>query len=230
MQIYPSILETDVKSFNEQLDRVLPFFSHFQIDIADGLFVPNKTVQIEEITEHRTWSMEHGALISTKTFEFHLMVEDYITEIEKLKLLRKVINIRTVLIHKKSLPLDPSTPQPFAKGWVAQDDKGWNYGLVLNPEDDITTNWQVIKQFPIVQIMTVNPGFQGTPFLPETLDKIDELKHLGFTGKIILDGGINDKTLPLIMRRKFLPQAICPGSYFKTNVAKRLSLLKQICE
>ena len=49
MDIYPSILETTIEDFVAQYNRVSPFFDHFQIDIADGQFVANRTIQIEDI-------------------------------------------------------------------------------------------------------------------------------------------------------------------------------------
>ena len=103
-----------------------------------------------------------------------------------------------------------------------------NFGLVLNPEDDVAANWEIIKQFNAVQIMTIHPGAQGRPFLPEMLNKIDQIRGLGFSGQIMLDGGINDKTLPLIVSHPNKPDIVCPGSYFKEEVASRLTLLKKI--
>lgn len=217
MDIYPSILETNLPDFEKQFNNVLPFFDHFQIDIADGQFVTNRTVQIEKL-EGRNWKLEVG-----KTFEFHLMVKDYKKEIEKLERLKEKINITLVFIHLQAIALDPSTALRFA-----QDDGGWKYGLVFNPEDDISSNWSIIKQFSVIQLMTVEPGLQGEPFLPEVINKIDQLRRLGFSGQIILDGGINDKTLPLIVSRANKPDAVCPGSYFKKDVKNRLALLQQI--
>ena len=51
MQICPSILEPDADSLVTTINRLSPFYKYFQIDIADGIYVPNKTVQIEEFIE-----------------------------------------------------------------------------------------------------------------------------------------------------------------------------------
>ena len=61
--------------------------------------------------------------------------------------------------------------------------------------------------------MSVTPGVQGNPFLPNTLKKIEQLRILGYRFKIFLDGAVNDKTLPFINEQKFKPDVICPGSY-----------------
>lgn len=214
MDIYPSILETSIKDFETQLTQVAPYFSHFQIDIADGIFVPNKTVQIEEIVPVVSSQKIVGR---DKTFEFHLMVVDFEKQIEKLAQLEKFVDVNCILIHLHVLN---------TKYEILNTKYLW--GLVLNPEDSVVDNWQLITEFPIIQIMTIHPGFQGSPFLPETLNKIDQLRELGYTGKILLDGGINDKTAPTIMNRRHLPDIICPGSYFKKDVKKRLEILQEI--
>ena len=85
-----------------------------------------------------------------------------------------------------------------------------------------------IKDFPFIQLMTVYPGQQGAPFVPEVLDKITVLRKKGYSGKITLDGAMNDTTLPIILSKKYLPDAICPGSYFKQNPQTQLEKLQRI--
>ena len=215
MHIYPSILEKKIIDLSNKLDYLLPYFSHFQIDITDGKFVPNKTVQIQDIIS--TIEQFNNETIKQKSFEFHLMVNDYQSEIAKLDQLIKFVNITSVLIHLKSL----NTKYKILN-------TKYSIGLVLNPDDDVSANIETIMKFPTIQLMTVFPGRQGSPFVPEVLTKIDELRNLGFKGKIILDGSMNDQTLAAVMKRKYLPDAICPGSYFNTDVADRLKRLQQI--
>lgn len=214
MQIYPSILETSVDDFVKQFTNVLPYFDHFQIDITDGLFVPGKTAQIEDILENVSSFMLHA---SGKSFEFHLMVNDYEKEIEKINLLASSIHITRILVHVGSL---------HTKYKILNTK--YEYGIVLNPEDSVLDNWELIKQFETVQLMTVHPGTQGSPFVPEVLDKIAKLREKGYMGKILLDGAMNDKTLHIVLQQKYLPDAICPGSYFKEDVANRLNKLKKM--
>lgn len=226
MEIYPSILETNLDEFITTLKKLLPVFNHFQIDIADGIFVPNKTIQIEEIM-----SVVNGQLsnVKGKSYEFHLMVKDYEKEIAKLKHLKPL----SVLIHLRSIAklLNGSIAKKISRQFNNEAMKQWQYGLVLSPDDEVQKNYPIISQFPIIQIMTVNPGRQGSPFLPQELKKINELREAGFKGKIILDGGINDQTLSIILKNKHLPDAVAPGSYFTKaagpaqNLAKLRSIL-----
>jgi len=99
MQIYPSVLETNVETFWQQIEKLSQFFPYFQIDIADGKFVKNKTIKIEKIIE--TFPNYQLLITNYFSFEFHLMVEDYLTEIEKLNEISQFIKIKKIIIHLK---------------------------------------------------------------------------------------------------------------------------------
>jgi len=214
MQICPSILEPDIKSLLATIDRLSPFYKYFQIDIADGIYVPNKTVQIDDLIYHL--SNQVTKLPTNFIFDFHLMVKDYKTEIEKLEKLRNLITIENVFIHFDLLP----------NYQLLTTNYSLSIGLALNPKDsatDLTTHYP-LPTTPCIQIMSVVPGVQGNPFLPETLKKIEQLRLLGYKSKIFLDGAVNDKTLPFINSLKYKPDVICPGSF----LAKAKDLEKNV--
>ncbi len=193
MIIVPSILEKTPAGLLAQIQKLSPYFSYFQIDIADGIFVPNKTVQIEEIPT-----------LPPLSYEFHLMVKDYEKEIVKLEKLSLSVKIKIVLIHLSAMQQYNNTTM-----------KQFNIGIVLNPEDSVAS---LSKKFnlgdiTLIQIMSVNPGFQGQPFLPETLQKVEQLRQINYRNKISLDGGINEQTIPQIISQKYPPDIICPGSF-----------------
>lgn len=199
-----------MEDFVAQIENVAPHFSHFQLDIADGLFVPSKTVQPHDL-ESVDFSNLQG-----KTVEFHLMVRDYASYIEQIERLDSKLAINRVFI-----PVSES-----GKNIVSHPK--YEIGLVLNPEDSITEYLDLIMQYKSVQLMTITPGAQGNPFKPEVLDKIDALRVGGYEGEIVLDGGINNVTLKEIVSRKYAPTGVCPGSYFKENVEEHLATLQSI--
>ncbi|HEX7543060.1 MAG TPA: hypothetical protein VF385_03190 [Patescibacteria group bacterium] len=222
MQTVPSILEKDINGLISQIHNLSSYFPRFQIDIADGLFVPNKTVQIDDIIIALNKQSNNGAMKQCN-FDFHLMVKDYKTEIEKLEKLKKIIKINLILIHFSAI-------SDF--GFQISDLSSLSIGLTLNPEDQVAdlTNHYSLKQIPSIQIMSVVPGVQGNPFLPDTLKKIEQLRLLGYRNKIFLDGAINDKTLPFINKQKFKPDVVCPGSYLTKakNLKKNVEYLNKL--
>ena len=202
MNIAVSLYEKTAQDLINQINKLSPYFSSFQIDISDGIYAPNKTVQIEEIISN---IYDLGSMIYDLTFDFHLMVNDYKTELKKIISLKDKINIGNILIHYSL--------KPHLQSLIT------NYklpsGLVLNSQDQVENLVKDydLQKIPIIQIMTVQTGAQGNPFLPENIKKIEQLKKVGFSGKIFLDGGINEKTLPIILSKKYQPDVLCVGSY-----------------
>jgi ribulose-phosphate 3-epimerase len=217
MEIIPSILEPTASDYQKTLLKLSPYFSHFQIDIADGIYVDNQTASIDEIIQILT-----DKKFSHLAFDFHLMVKDYQTHIDKLKKLKDTIHIKNVLIHFDLYPNYSllTTHYPLL-----------STGFVLNPQDQVSelADKYNLKNIQSLQIMSVNPGRQGQPFLPETLKKIEQLRLLGYRNKIFLDGGVNEKTIPQILAQKFLPDVLCPGSFLtkagQENLSKRVYFL-----
>lgn len=216
MKIYPSVLETNIQEVSADFTRLLPVFDCVQIDIADGIFVPTKTIQVADLKtlmEYPEWDMAYTQ------FEFHLMVQDYATQLKQLEELDEMY-INNVFIHFKALQ------HTFDE---LSDHTPFEIGVVLNPDETIDATWDVIKQFASIQLMTVVPGQQGNPFVPEVLDKITHLREKGYEGEIILDGAINEENLKTVMQKSNLPDGVCPGSYFKSEaVFERLNTLRSI--
>jgi len=218
MIIVPTITEKELDLLFFQIQKLSSHFSTFQIDIADNQFVPNLLVPVDEITR----AIQNGRFpIDNKhRFDFHLMVNDVRQNLEDLRKLSELIKINNVLIHYPHFATDY---EPFNE---------FSIGLVLNPENSVFELKQRcdLNSIPIIQIMTVVPGFQGSPFIPEMLKKIDQLKQAGYRNKIYLDGGINELTLPLISANKNLPDVVCVGSFLtkisvNDNLKSRLAQL-----
>jgi len=218
MQIFPSILESKAEDYIYTINKLLPYYKYFQIDIADGIYVNNKTASLDEFIKLIT---NHQPPTTNLTFDFHLMVKNYKDEIKKLEKSKDVLTIKNIFIHYDLFP-----PQPLLTNYQSL----FNIGLVLNPQDQIDdlTSHYALNTIRSLQIMSVVPGAQGKPFIPETLNKIEQLRLLGYRSKIFLDGAVNDKTLPEIISKKYQPDVICPGSFLtKTNDLKnRVKYLK----
>jgi len=75
---------------------------------------------------------------------------------------------------------------------------GRKIGFVINPETPVTSLFPYLRDLDQILIMTVKPGFYGSPFLPEMLSKITLLHTKEPTLNIEVDGGITDKTISLV--------------------------------
>lgn len=213
MKAIPTLLTTNIQEFKEQLELFQKPFPRIQLDIADGKMVPNKTTQTEEIIE--LIASGQTKVDNTTSFDFHLMVEDYFAELEKIKKLHEMnVKIEAVLINFKLKPdLEKISAQyPYL-----------TIGLDLNPEVSISSvaSQYNLKKIKAIQIMSVVPGFQGSPFVPEVLEKIEHLRIQHYSGEIFMDGGINETTIPQILEKKYKPDFICIGS-FLTKAGEKL--------
>lgn len=217
MQICPSMPEPTMDSLAATINRLSPFYNYFQIDIGDGVYVNNRTVQIEEIKKN----LNKFNKLDSLHFDFHLMVKDYMSDINILNDLKKLIDIQNIFIHLSAIDnfetkIEELSPIPI--------------GLTLNPQDqvnDLVRHYN-LSNIPTIQIMSVTPGVQGNPFLPDTLNKIEQIRVLGYRNKIFLDGAVNDKTLPFIFQQKFKPDVVCPGSFLTKakDLKKNVEYLK----
>lgn len=216
MQVIPSIDVEKIDDLKSQLERLSPFYDRFQIDFADGQFVNFTTPSVSDLLK---------ALIpyASKQLDLHLMTAAYQRALDLINQSSKEVNFEIIFIHHAAKPspelfLDKNTTQKF--------------GIVLNPEDDVNTIERSydLSRMKYIQIMSINPGPQGSPFLPNTLNKIEQLRLAGYKNRIFLDGGVNGESLKIILARRQLPDFVCPGSFFSraTNVEERVQYLSEV--
>jgi ribulose-phosphate 3-epimerase len=77
-------------------------------------------------------------------------------------------------------------------------------GVTLNPATPLSALDEILPYVDAVLVMTVNPGWGGQVFIPEMVDKIARLRRIlterGLSADIMVDGGINVETAPLVVR------------------------------
>jgi len=67
--------------------------------------------------------------------------------------------------------------------------------FALKPEDKVSDIKSYLKKIDYVLVLTVNPGFYGSKYLKKPLEKIEEIRIVNPKIKIIVDGGMNPKTV-----------------------------------
>lgn len=243
MDIYPSIMKSSAEDVWDNIFRTKHLFSLFQIDIADGIYVDARTAQPEGLLSAFEKTSDRNTR-SAFSCEFHLMVDDFSSMMPALQRLRELITIDRIIVHyeplQKWLANQPLKQAPN----LLKETFGFSFGLALNPEEyeihgvsktdnlpDTTNpfiNGDGVLSFDCIQIMTVNPGAQGQSIIPSALDKVDHLRAAGYEGRITLDGAMNNETLPIVLEKSYLPDALCPGSYLEEDTENRLRILREI--
>ena len=139
----------------------------------DGKFVKNKSVSVKLIPK-------------LKNAEAHLMVEDPLKYIDDLA--KK--GFKKVIFHYEALK-DESTI--FKTIGIIKKEK-MVPAIAINPETSVAKIKPFLNKIKSVTVLTVNPGFYGSRFLPSQLKKIKEIKKIDKKIKVEVDGGIDDKT------------------------------------
>ena len=174
-KIIPAIIAKNQNELDSKLARVINYVDLIQLDIMDNNFVPNSSLFFD------------FSLPKTNCkFEAHLMIKNPEEWIEKFG-----NKVDTILVHYES-DFNIETLINLAKNL------GKKFGFVLNPETKSQRISEYIDVLDQVLIMTVNPGFYGSTFLPDMLEKIREIRSMKETLNIEVDGGITDKTIKLV--------------------------------
>lgn len=205
MKIIPAILAKTEEEFQNMIKRIEPYTDLVHLDIADGGFVPNKTIDGYKELEK----------IDTKlNFEVHLMVNDpenvisnwLGTEVIRYLVHSEAVNDFDFLINKVNVA-------------------GCEVGCVFNPKTDYSVAKPYIDRINLFQFMTVDPGFYGSPFLSEVLDKIRDF-HTRYPNKLIqVDGGIKPETIKLAESCGATSAAIGSHIFQSDNIEKALKEL-----
>lgn len=185
IKIAPSILAADFTRLGEQVKAVeAAGVDRIQIDVMDGRFVPNITFG--------TLAFECLRPQTRLVIEAHLMVEppeDFIEEFAR-------AGADTIIVHQESTPhLHRAIQHIHALGKKA--------GVAINPSTPAVLISEVLASLQLVLVMTVNPGFGGQKFIPETLGKIRQVRNAieqrGLDCEVEVDGGITVETAPQVV-------------------------------
>ncbi len=215
IQIIPSILVHDEKDLRERILAVQGLVNVVQIDIADNVFVPNKTVQYEDI---KKVLKESKSKIKTK-IEAHLMVKDPENYIKNYSEFCETIIFHYEAGKENSLKLIKEIKKLKKRA-----------GIAINPDTKISEVKYLLGEVDEILFMTVYPGFSGQKFIPEVLPKIKEARKLFPSVDIEVDGGLGIGTAKL--SAKAGANIICGASaiYARGDVPKAIKELKEDAE
>ena len=207
-EIVPAIISKNYKDLESKIRLVEPFVDRIHLDVMDGLFVPNMT--IDGATELQK--------IETKlNVEAHLMVnkpENHIPRWLETKADKILVHWEATQKLQECISL------------VKEGDK--LFGVVLNPETNHEVLRDFIDQIDLVQFMTVHPGAYGGDFIEDVLDKMSDFHFFYPDIPIQVDGGVNAETAFKIIQAG--ASILVSGSYIfsSNNIEEAINLLKRV--
>lgn len=185
--IAPSILSADFSRLGDEVrDAERAGADWIHVDVMDGHFVPNLTMGAGVVRALRG--------VTTLPLDVHLMVDAP----ERLLADFIAAGADRITVHQESTI-------HLHRTLSAIREAGLKAGVAINPSTPVDSVREVISSIDLLLVMTVNPGFSGQRFIPESVDKVQRAARLiaaeggGASVELQVDGGIDRTTAPAIV-------------------------------
>jgi ribulose-phosphate 3-epimerase len=182
VEIVPSILSADAGRLAEQVKEAAEAGAdRIQVDVMDGHCVPNLTfgpLVVEAVRKATDLPIEAHLMVERPELFIEAFVKAGATLIE-VQVEATTSLYRTVMQIKEL---------------------GAQAGVAINPATPVETLREILPYITTVNVMTVEPGFGGQKFIPHSPEKIRRLRAISPDIEIEVDGGIDAKSAPLVVK------------------------------
>jgi ribulose-phosphate 3-epimerase len=177
----PSILAADMTQLGNEIAAAESAGADWiHVDVMDGHFVPNITMG--------PFIVEACRRVTQLPLDVHLMIEKPEAHLESFA----KAGATGLTVHVETCPHVHRTLQHIKS-------LGCKAGVVLNPGTTVEAIEPVLGMADLVLVMSVNPGFGGQTFIPESLARLAEIRTrldtLGSSAWLEVDGGVSVETI-----------------------------------
>lgn len=215
VKISPSMLAADFSKLGEELKKIENHADMLHLDVMDGVFVPNMSFGQCVISSIRK--------CSNLIFDVHLMITNpmrYIADFAK-------AGADIITIHYESCDNQIEVLKAIRE-------LGVKASISIKPATPAFILEPLLEYVDMVLVMTVEPGFGGQSFIPETLDSVRAIKQMidasGRNIDIEVDGGITKDTIPEAYKAGANVFVAGSAVFSAPDPAEAITALKNACE
>src|SRR3989338_519169 len=192
-EIIPAIMPKTIGDISEKVSLVNGLVRFVQIDVMDGIFVPNISWPYSDIVEFEELVKEDSGLPYWQDveYEFDLMIEN------PLKILDVLINLDAgrIIFH-----IEGTSENEIIEAIEKAKEVSIEVGVSLGNDTSLEALSPFMDKIDFVQLMGISRiGFQGQPFDKRVIPRIRQLKKNYPNLIISIDGGVNFETAPLLV-------------------------------
>jgi len=182
--ISASVLSADLLNLESEARRLGESgvdMLHF--DVMDGIFVGNITYGLPVLEQIRR--------VTDMTLDVHLMITDPLRYVREFA----VAGADIISFHSES-------ESDVRRTIEAIRSAGAKPAVAIKPKTSAESVYDILPEVDMLLVMTVEPGFGGQSFIPETVEKVRLIRRRiaekGLACDVQVDGGINYETAPIV--------------------------------
>ncbi|RFA14744.1 ribulose-phosphate 3-epimerase [Subtercola boreus] len=212
VRIDPSILAADFANLQAEIDRVSTA-DLIHVDVMDNHFVPNLTLGLPVV--------ESLQKVSPLPLDLHLMISDA----DRWAPVYAETGAFSVTFHAEAAVDAVATARRLRQ-------IGARAGLAVKPGTSIVPYLELLAEFDMLLIMTVEPGFGGQSFMADTMPKLaaarEAVAKSGLDVWLQVDGGIGETTIEIAAAAGADTFVAGSSVFGAENAATQIGLLREL--
>jgi ribulose-phosphate 3-epimerase len=180
-KIVPAVLVNSKEDYISRLNVIRQLTNRFQLDVIDGEYVDNKTIQLEDISK-----------LNEIKIDIHLMVKAPKTFVEK-----------AISFNPNNIIIQFECGEDLTPHLERIKKSGLSAGVAINPETKLSKIKPLKHLVDHLLIMGYSAGFAGQKLDPIVFERLEDVKELLPHAEIGLDGGVNEGNAKKILQAGF---------------------------